>query len=110
MLACDRTVTAVHYADGAYKCSVLHGVSIYDRIETAVQDKGMVAAEALKIRIPERVLPVGFMPECGDFVIIDAVVDSIGSRAELEQYRYASVLAVADNRRGGLPHVAVMCG
>lgn len=110
MLACDRTVTLVRYADGAYTCTTISGVSVYAKIETAVQDKGMVAAEVAKIRIPEKALPDGYMPRNGDFVILSGAVESIGSRAELEQYAYTSVLAVADNRRGGLPHVAVVCG
>lgn len=110
MLACDRTVTLVRYAEGVYTCTAISGVSVYSKIETTVQNKGMTAAEVMKIRIPVGVLPKGYMPQCGDFVILDAMAASISSRAELEAYCYASVLAVADNRRGGLPHVAVVCG
>lgn len=109
MLACDRTVTLVHYDGEAYACTAIGGVSVYAKIETAVQDKGMVAAEVTKIRIPEENLPAGCMPQNGDFVILSGVVESIGGRAELEQYAYASVMAVADNRRGGLPHIALVC-
>ena len=83
-LACTELVTLVHHVKTAdsdlYVCYPIQGVSWYAKTETAVTGDGAKAVNVYKVRIPEAVLK--------------------GST-------YFQITAVADNRRGTLPHVAV---
>lgn len=107
MLGANRVITVIHYADGAYYCDVIEGVSVYQRVEHTVGDKGVVAAVVATIRIPEAVLPER-LPEAGDFVVFDRA-ESIAERQDIEMYGHTVIIGVGDNRRGNLPHIKLTC-
>lgn len=110
MLACRETVTLVHHeveteAD-RYTCTVIHGASWYSKIKVELQKNGLVHAKEVKIRIPEVNMPEGAEPCESDFMIRgEALV--IEKQSDLEQYEYIRIMAVGDNRRGGIPHWGV---
>lgn len=103
MLACDRIVTVVHYDGENYVPTVIEGVSVHQKVEHTVSDRGKAAAVVATIRIPETALPER-LPEAGDFVVFDRA-EGISSRQDMSQYGYALVVGVGDNRRGRLSHV-----
>lgn len=107
MLGADQTITVVHCDDEGYTCTPINGVSVFSKVEHTVSDKGILAAEVVKIRIPLAAVPEP-LPEAGDFVVF-APVESIEGRADLERYDYASIVGVGDNRRGRLPHIRLVC-
>lgn len=107
MLACDRVITVVHYDGENYVPTVLEGVSVYQKVEHTVSDRGRVAELVAEIRIPQNVLPWN-LPKAGDFVVFDRA-EGISSRQDMNQYGYALVVGVGDNRRGGLPHIKLTC-
>lgn len=110
MLFCTETVTFARLSGEGegYVCTVIEGVSRFWKTEAKLQQRGVSGAAALKIRIPADALPEGFMPEPGDLALPGAV-SALMRRAELAELPHAKVTGVADNRRGGLPHVAVSC-
>lgn len=110
MLACDKTVTVVRYDGEAYACTVIQGVSWFEKLQVAVQDKGLAAADTVTVRIPAAQLPEGFLPRTGDVVVLGAVEAEIAKPADLASYRRFTVLGVGDNRRGRLAHVVVTGG
>ena len=91
MLACDKTITVVRYADERYTCTVLTGVSWYEKLKVAVQDKGLVAANAFTVRIPANVLPEDFLPRVGDVAVLGTVAGEIERPADLVAYRHFTV-------------------
>lgn len=111
MLACDKTVTLVRLNESGegYSCMTIAGVSWYGKTVVAVQDRGLTAADEVKVRIPVDSLPEGVMPATGDFIVLGAVA-SVAKQSELDAHTHAKVLGVGDNRRGRLPHVAVIAG
>lgn len=110
MLACDKMVTLVRCDGMTFTCMMIEGVSWFDKRIAAIQEKGLAVANEVKIRIPAANLPPGVMPRVGDVVVLGAVDQPIARPADMDSYRHAKVLAVGDNRRGRLPHVAVSCG
>lgn len=107
MLACDRIVTVVHYDGENYVPTVIEGVSVHQKVEHTVSDRGKAAAVVATIRIPETALPER-LPEAGDFVVFDRA-EEIADRRAIEQYGHTVVISVGDNRRGGVPHIKLVC-
>lgn len=107
MLAANRVITVVHYDGEGYESRVIDGVSVHQRVEHKVQELGVVAAMVTSIRIPADVLP-DVLPEAGDFVVLDRA-EGIASRQDMNQYGYAVIVGVGDNRRGGMPHIKLTC-
>ena len=97
-LACTELVTLVHHVKTAdsdsYVCYPIQGVSWYAKTETAVT-----------VRIPEAVLP-SCLPEKLDY-LVKGEISGVLKPADLKGSTYFQITAVADNRRGTLPHVAV---
>ena len=63
------------------------------------------------VRIPAAVLKDGApLPEVGDHIVHGALPDgtALERPADLARLHARKVMAVADNRRGGIPHVAVV--
>lgn len=108
MLMCDETITLVRSDGMDYKTEVISGASWYDKAVVSMQDRGLSAARATKIRIPEDRLPK-MIPQTGDLVIRGAGPETITGLKDLRGYTYAKIMEVSDNRRGGLPHMALMC-
>ena len=110
MLACTDTITVIKCDGEFYTVAVYVGVSWYDKAKVKLENTGLVFANATRIRIPAASLPIsGVLPEVGDQVIrgrlpLDA---DIRTPADLAPYKPRRIMAVGDNRRGGLPHVAV---
>lgn len=109
MLACDKTITVVRYADEVYTPTVIQGVSWFEKLQVAVQDKGLAAANTFTVRIPAAQLPAGFLPRTGDTVVQGVVTTPITKPADLTAYHHFTVKGVGDNRRGPgrRPHVVV---
>ena len=109
MLACDKVITVIRYADAVYNCTVIDGVSWYEKLQITVQDKGMASANIVKIRIPENCLPNGFLPQPGDVVVYGTISGKLDGPADFGAYRHFTVLGVGDNRRRDslISHVAV---
>lgn len=107
MLDCNKTITAVRYANEAYTCTAIEGVSWFEKLQTAVQDKGLAAVNTVSVRIPAGRLPADFFPACGDIVALGAITAPITKPGDLSPYHYFTVEGVGDNRRGHLPHVVV---
>lgn len=108
-LACTELVTLVHHVKTAdsdsYVCYPIHGVSWYAKTETAVAADGAKAVNVYKVRIPEAVLP-SCLPEKLDY-LVKGEISGVLKPADLKGSTYFQITAVADNRRGTLPHVAV---
>lgn len=109
MLACDKTITVVRYADEAYTCTAIEGVSWFEKLQVSVKDKGLTAANTFTIRIPAARLPAGFQPQTEDKVVLGEVTAPISKPGDLAAYHYFTVKGVGDNRRGPgrRPHVVV---
>lgn len=110
MLACNETVTVVRYDDDAeaYIATEFVGVSWFDKTQVKLEDKGLVFANAVKVRIPADVLGDKELPSVGDHVFLGAPDGEITTPAQLAAYHPRKIMAVGDNRRGGLPHVVVI--
>lgn len=108
MLACDKTVTVVRYAGEVYTCTVIRGVSWHEKLQVAVQDKGLAAANTFTVRIPADRLPRDYMPRTEDKVVLGQVQD-VARPSDLRAYHYFTVKSVGDNRRkpSRRPHVVV---
>ena len=108
MLMCDETITLVRPDGMSYRTEVISGVSWYDKAVVSLQDRGLSAARSTKIRIPADRLPQ-MLPQTGDLVIRGVGPETIDGLKDLCGYTYAKIMQVSDNRRGGLPHMALMC-
>jgi len=112
MLACTETVTFVRLVKGtdsdAYETITFSGVSWFDKTRIKTENSGMVYDNAVQIRIPAASITTEQLPAVGDFIVRGAVSGAITKRSDLEQYKPRRVMTVGDNRRGGLPHVAVI--
>lgn len=108
-LACTELVTLVHHVKTAdsdsYICYPIHGVSWYAKTEAAVTTDGAKAANVYKVRIPEAALP-SCLPEKLDY-LVKGEISGVVKPADLKGATYFQITAVADNRRGRLPHVTV---
>lgn len=108
MLACDKTVTLVKLdRDDQYSIQTIAGVSWYEKVKTAVQDKGMAYANEIKVRIPAERMPEGAAIEPKDVLVLGTMETVPQMPKDLQPYRRMTVAHVGDNRRGGLPHWAV---
>lgn len=109
MLACDKTITVVRYAEEVYTCTVIQGVSWFEKLQTAIQDKGLVSANTFTVRIPAGQRLEGFLPQTTDKVVLGEVTTPITKPGDLAAYHYFTVEGVGDNRRGPghRPHVVV---
>ncbi len=112
MLACTETVTFVRLVKGVdtdtYTVTAVTGASWFNKTRIKTENTGVVYDNAVQIRIPADALPASFLPAVGDYVVRGAVTGTISKRADIEAYAPRKVVAVGDNRRGGLPHVAVI--
>ncbi len=111
MLACTETVTFVRLVKGVdadtYETAEISGVSWFNKTRIRTENNGVVYNNAVQIRIPAARVSA-FLPAVGDFVVHGSISGSIEKRSDLEPYKPRKVMAVGDNRRGGLPHVAVI--
>ena len=111
MLYCNDTVTLIKCDGETYTVSTLSGVSWYDRTQVKTENAGLVYANSVKVRIPAAVLGENTpLPEVGDHIVHGVLPDglTIARPADLAALHPRKVMAVADNRRGGIPHVAVV--
>lgn len=108
-LACTELATLVHHVKAAnadsYVCYPMQGVSWYEKTETSVTADGAKAVNVYRARIPEAVLP-SCLPEKLDY-LVKGEISGVFKPADLRGLTYFQITAVADNRRGVLPHVAV---
>lgn len=111
MLACDETITLVKCDGETYTTTTFVGVSWFDKTQVKVEGTGQVFANAVKVRIPAAVITEAApLPEVGDHILRGEIPagTKLEKPADLAPFHPRKVMAVADNRRGGLPHVAVM--
>lgn len=111
MLACTDTITLVKCDGETYTATVIEGVSWYDKTQVKVEGTGLVFSNAVKVRIPASVISAnGLLPEVGDHIIRGLLPPGAKMErpADLAPFHPRKIMAVADNRRGGLPHVAVV--
>ena len=107
MLQCSDTITVIRCDGERYTTTVIRGVSWYDKTQIKQESTGMAYANVVKIRIPEDVLPDA-LPNVGDLVIRGTMAANPISPVDIAPYKPRKIMAVSDNLRGGLPHVAVM--
>lgn len=109
MLACDETITLVKYDGERYTPYVISGVSWFDKTQVKLEDRGLVFANAVKVRIPEESLG-DVLPEVGDHIFRGVLSDDevLQKPADLARHHARKVMAVGDNRRGRLAHLAVI--
>ena len=107
MLMCDKTVTLVKCDGEAYTTTVIAGVSWFDKVQVKLESTGLAFANATKVRIPAAVIPA-ILPEVGDILILGEVTTTLEKPADLAPYRHVKIMVVGDNRRGRLPHLAVV--
>ena len=107
MLQCSDTITIIRCSGDSYTSTVIRGVSWYDKTQIKQESTGMTYANVVKIRIPEDVLP-DTPPNVGDLVIRGTMAAAPTSPADIAPYKPRKIMAVGDNLRGGLPHVAVI--
>lgn len=111
MLFCSDSITLIKCDGESYTVSTLSGVSWYDRTQVRTENTGLVYANSVKVRIPAAVIGENTpLPEVGDHIVHGALPDgvTIERPADLAALHARKVMAVADNRRGGIPHVAVV--
>lgn len=111
MLYCNDVISIIKCDGEAYTVSTLSGVSWYDRTQVKTENAGLVYANSVKVRIPTAAIPADMpLPEVGDHIVHGALPDgvTIARPADLAALHPRKVMAVADNRRGGIPHVAVI--
>lgn len=110
MLGCTETITLVRCDGEAYTKEVIHGVSWHGKVGANMDANGMSPTAEITIRIPEKSLGTMFPVE-GDRIIRGSVEEEITSIKYLESLNKPFLVKrVGDNRRGFLPHVAVICG
>ena len=110
MLEGNETVTLVKLRDGAsYERSVFEGVSWFERKGVKAEGRGVTGDDLARLRIPAEALDGQALPAPGDHVVRGRIPETavIGTPEELARYGPRKVLEVRDDRRGGLPHVAV---
>ncbi len=109
MLGCNETVTVVKCDGEAYTATVFEGVSWFDKTQVKTENSGLVFANAVRVRIPADAQEGKPLPAVGDHIIRGGLPEGtvIRTPAELAAYHPRKVMAVGDNRRGGLPHVTV---
>ncbi len=104
----SETLTLVHpvrtKTGEAYTCTAINGASYHMTTAVAAQAQGSTAENTVKAR-----LPADCVPEVGDYLVC-GVVEAIESTADLAAMAYCTLQSVADNRRGHLPHWAVVGG
>lgn len=109
MLACDRTLSLVQHEAGAdtdtYTIHTLANCSWYAKAKVSVTDKGLIAARAVSVRIPN--LPSGVNLKNGDF-LVNGEIASVTKPSDLAAYDYCSIVSIGDNTRGRFPHWAVI--
>lgn len=112
MLACDQSITLIKCDGEKYTATVFDGVSWYDKTKVRVEGAGLVFSNASSIRIPAAAISSSApLPEVGDQVIhgllpFGTVVEK---PADIAPYHPRKVMTVGDNRRGGMPHLVVIC-
>lgn len=110
MLACDETITLVHHIaeqdDDLYVCTTIQGASWHTVERVMLQEHGFARQSETKVRIPESHMPEGVLPEVDGWLVRGDVIE-IKSQVDLQAYEHIRIMAVGDNRRGGLPHWAV---
>lgn len=108
MLGCTETVTVVHCDGELYTASVFQGASWFDKTQVRTEDKGLVFANAVKVRIPAESIGTAALPRVGDHILRGALTDAVNTPADLAKHGARKILAVGDNRRGQLAHVVVI--
>ena len=108
MLACDQVITVVRLVSGEqYELIVFEGVSWYNKTRIKTEGAGVVYDNAVQIRIPAGAITTQPLPRVGDHVFPGRLGpgESILRAADLAARGARKIVAVGDNRRGGLPHV-----
>lgn len=111
MLACVESVTLVKCDGETYTATVIDGASWYDKTQIKVEGAGLAFANAVKVRIPADVISEDMpLPEVGDHIFRGALPEGVTLKrpSDLAPFHPRKIMAVADNRRGGLPHIAVV--
>lgn len=110
MVGCTETVTLVKCDGEVYTATVIEGVSWFDKVQVKLESAGLVFANATKVRIPADSIPA-VLPETGDQLIRGTLPLglTVEKPADLAPYHPRKIMAVGDNRRGRLAHLAVVC-
>lgn len=112
MLACTETVTFVRLVKGTdtdtYEKIVFSGVSWFNKTRIRTENAGVVYDNAVQIRIPAASITTQSLPRVGDYIVRGTVTGEIARRSDIEALSPRKVMAVGDNRRGGLSHVGVI--
>lgn len=108
MLGCTETVTIVHCDGESYTAVSFSGVSWFDKTQVKTEDKGLVFSNAVKVRIPAESIGTAPLPQVGDHILRGVLSDAIYTPADLAKHGARKIMAVGDNRRGGLAHVVVI--
>ncbi len=107
----DELVTLIR-CDGEHYTTVLYGsASWFEKTGIRPSDSGFVSENSVRVRIPNWaiLLAGGGLPEVGDHILRGTLPAgcTIQSPADLAALGARRILAVGDDRRGRMPHVAV---
>lgn len=112
MLACNKTITLVHRIKGTdgdtYRCYQIGSASWYNKLQTAVLDRGAREQRYTRVRFPS--LPDGAQIAQGDFMV-NGIVTHVSRESDMEGLDYFTILDISNNTRGGgvlLPHWSVI--
>ncbi len=104
----SETLTLVHpvrtKTGESYVCTAISDASYHATTTIAAQERGSVAENTVRAR-----LPADCMPGVGDYLVRGALEAAV-STADFAEMPHCTIQSVADNRRGYLPHWAVVGG
>lgn len=106
----DELVTLIRCDGEQYTAVSLTGASWFEKTGIAPSDSGFVSENSVRVRIPAASFSEGVaLPAAGDHILRGAISAgcTIQSPADLAALGARRVMAVGDNRRGRMPHVAV---
>lgn len=111
MLNCNEVLTVVQKEYDSvqdmdvYRCTLINGASWFKKSIVQLEETGLKSVDVIKIRIPAKNMP-DMEIKVNDYVVRGSA-DGIRKAEDIEKYEYCAVKSMADNRRGGIPHVAV---
>ena len=111
MLCANETVTVIRCDGEVYTATLYSGASWFEKTGVVLADKGLVSENSVRVRIPAASFPSGAaLPVAGDHILRGALPfgRTVQSPADLAVLGARRIMAVGDNRRGGIPHVAVI--
>ena len=109
MRMADKTITCyVEQPDESYARYMINGVSWREKTAVNATDKGLALDNYIRIRIPVKNAPEGFIPQKEMFVLLGACTEQIGADTKIaalkRKYNGVTIKAIHHNTDGQCPH------